>query len=454
MADAGAWFAGPHRPPGVGRRGMVATSSPLAAMAGMRAFEHGGNATDAALAAAAVLAVVEPNQSGLGGDLFALVVRDGERPAGLNASGRAPADPAGRLPETFGPTSVTMPGCVAGWADLATRCSRLGLSEAVEPAIQLAEAGFTIAPRNLEEWSSDWAELSGDAARHFAVRDPFSNPELAESLRSVRDGTFYSGRCGEAIVAGSWLAESDLASHTNDWVDPVEFSFRGHTLLELPPNGQGSIAGWALEALGDDLSAAAQVEALAAAYARGYASIGGTSYVCAADGDGMGVSLIQSIYYGFGSQVIAAGCGFMLQNRGAGFVLDPGHPNQFVAGKRPFHTIMPGAVLDADRRWRTVLGVTGGQYQPQGHLQVMVNLIGHGHDPQTALDLPRYRLEEDWTVSVEPPLAGQLETFTGRAARVIDDVHNYGNGHVIDRSPDGLLRGGTEPRRDGVALGR
>ena len=130
MADAGAWFAGPHRPPGVGRRGMVATSSPLAAMAGMRAFEHGGNATDAALAAAAVLAVVEPNQSGLGGDLFALVVRDGERPAGLNASGRAPADPAGRLPEMFGPTSVTMPGCVAGWADLATRCSRLGLSEA------------------------------------------------------------------------------------------------------------------------------------------------------------------------------------------------------------------------------------------------------------------------------------------------------------------------------------
>ena len=143
MADAGAWFAGPHRPPGVGRRGMVATSSPLAAMAGMRAFEHGGNATDAALAAAAVLAVVEPNQSGLGGDLFALVVRDGERPAGLNASGRAPADPAGLLPETFGPTSVTMPGCVAGWADLATRCSRLGLGEAIEPAIQLAEAGFT-----------------------------------------------------------------------------------------------------------------------------------------------------------------------------------------------------------------------------------------------------------------------------------------------------------------------
>lgn len=453
MPDADAWFAGPHRPPGVGRRGMVATSSPLAAMAGMRAFEHGGNAADAALAAATVLAVVEPNQSGLGGDLFALVVRDGERPAGLNASGRAPADPGELLPTVFGATSVTVPGCVAGWTDLAKRCSRLGLAAAVEPAIELAERGFTIAPRNLEEWSSDWAELTGVAARHFAVRDPFSNREVAESLRAVADGTFYSGRCGEAIVTGSWLSEADLAGHSNEWVDPVEFGFRDHTLLELPPNGQGSIAGWALEALGDDLSPAAQVEALAAAYARGYASIGGTSYVCAADGDGMGVSLIQSIYYGFGSQVLADGCGFMLQNRGAGFVLDSGHPNQFAPGKRPFHTIMPGAVLDADRRWRSVLGVTGGQYQPQGHLQVVVNLIGHGHDPQTALDLPRFRLEEDWTVAVEPPLADQLSTFNGRAARVVADVHNYGNAHVIDRSGDGLLRGGTEPRRDGVVLG-
>ena len=130
-----------------------------------------------------------------------------------------------------------------------------------------------------------------------------------------------------------------------------------------------------------------------------------------------------------------------------------GHPNQFQPGKRPFHTIMPGAILGSDGRWRTVLGVTGGEYQPQGHLQVAVNLIGHGLDPQATLDRPRYRLEEDRTVSLEPPLAGLVSSFGERAARVVDDIHNYGNGHVIDRSPDGLMRGGTEPRRDGVALG-
>jgi gamma-glutamyltranspeptidase / glutathione hydrolase len=447
------WDPSPRRPHGTGRRGMVSTSSPLAAMAGMRAFDRGGNAADAALAAAAVLAVVEPNQSGLGGDLFALIVRDGEPPIGLNASGRAPAEPGALLPAEFGPTSVTVPGCVSGWTEIAGRCSRLGLEAAVLPAAELAEHGFSIAPRNLIHWLEDWELLDGDAATHFAASDPFRNPPMAQSLRAAAGGTFYTGPCGEAIVEASWLAESDLQLHTTDWVEPVGFEFRGHTLLELPPNGQGSIAGWALESLADDLSPAAQIDALVAAYERGYASIGGTSYVCAADGEGMAVSLIQSIYYGFGSHVIAPGCGFMLQNRGAGFVFEPGHPNQFAAGKRPFHTIMPGALLGPDGRWQAVLGVTGGQYQPQGHLQVAVNLVAHGMDPQTALDQPRYRLEEDWTVGVEPPLEHLLPTFGDRDAHVADDLLGFGNGHVIDRTPDGQLRGGTEPRRDGVVLG-
>ncbi len=432
---------------------MVSTSSPLAAMAGMRAFDQGGNACDAALAAAAVLAVVEPNQCGPGGDLFALVVQDGKDPIGLNASGRAPAEPGDLLPTQFGPQSVTVPGCVSGWTDLAERGSNLGLAAALQHGIDVAERGFTVAPRNLEEWTADLADVDGPGAEFYAPRDPFCNPSLANSLRAAADGTFYTGPCGEAIVAGSWLSEADLDAHRNDWVDPIGFGFRDHTLLELPPNGQGSIAGWAAEALGDDLSAAAQVEALAAAYERGYASIGGTSYVCAADGDGMGVSLIQSIFWGFGSHVLAEGCGFMLQNRGSGFVTgQPEHPNNFAPGKRPFHTIMPAAILAPGGRWRTVLGVTGGQYQPQGHLQVIVNLVGHGMDPQSTLDAPRYRLEDDWSVSVEPPLEDLLTGFNGRESRVVDDIHNYGNGHVIDRSADGLLRGGTEPRRDGVVL--
>ncbi len=453
MADGNLWAAGPHRPPAVGRRGMVSTSSPLAAMAGMRAFERGGNAADAALAAAAVLAVVEPNQSGLGGDLFALVVSDHAAPVGLNASGRAPADPGDLLPAEFGPTSVTVPGCVSGWTELAGRYARLGLGAAIEPAVELAQRGFTVAPRNLEIWMSDWGDLEGAAAEQFAARDPFQNPEIAQSLLAAADGSFYSGRCGEAIVAGSWLEESDLEGHTNDWVEPLEFEFRGHTLLELPPNGQGSIAGWALEALTDDLSPARRSRRWRQP-TRAATPPSAARRMCAPPtASGLGVSLIQSIFYGFGSRVIADGCGFVLQNRGAGFVLDDGHPNQFQPGKRPFHTIMPGAILGSDGRWRTVLGVTGGEYQPQGHLQVAVNLIGHGLDPQATLDRPRYRLEDDLTVSLEPPLAGLVSSFGERAARVVDDIHRYGNGHVIDRSPDGLLRGGTEPRRDGVALG-
>jgi gamma-glutamyltranspeptidase/glutathione hydrolase len=166
----------------------------------------------------------------------------------------------------------------------------------------------------------------------------------------------------------------------------------------------------------------------------------------------MGVSLIQSIFYSFGSQVIVPGHGFMLQNRASGFIAEPGHPNGFAPGKRPFHTIIPAALLDGDGRWRAVFGVTGGQFQPQGHVQVLVNLLDHGMEPQQALDAPRYRLEEDGSVSLEPPLAGLAEAFGGRVARVVEDPHNFGNAHLILRDGE-VFRGGSEPRRDGLALG-
>ena len=224
-------------------------------------------------------------------------------------------------------------------------------------------------------------------------------------------GRSTRGRSPRRSRPVSWLDESDLAAHAHDWVEPLRFAYGGSTLLELPPNGQGAIAGWALESLASP-EPADQVRALAAAYERGYATIGGdTAYVCAADGEGMGVSLIQSIFYGFGSQVLVPGFGFMLQNRGAGFVLEDGHPNAFAPGKRPFHTIIPAALLDGDGRWSGVFGVTGGQFQPQGHVQVVVNLVDHGMGPQAALDAPRYRLEEDGTVTVESPLAGLVDTL-------------------------------------------
>ena len=451
-ASATSFRDAPARPPAVGRRGMVATSSPQAALAGLRALEAGGNAADAALAAAAMLAVVEPDMCGPGGDLFALVVRDGHAPVGLNASGRAPAAPGDARPEEFGPRSVTVPGCVAGWTELAGRFSRLGLPAALAPAAALARAGFEIPPKSLARWREHHADLSGDAAAVLAPASPWRGDGVAAALEEAAAGTFYTGPVADGITSVCWLDAADLTAHACDWVEPLRFDHAGAVLLELPPNGQGSIAGWALESLRSP-APADQVEALAAAYERGYATIAGTAYVCAADGDGMGVSLIQSVYYGFGSRVLVPGYGFVLQNRAAGFTAEGGHPNAFAPGKRPFHTIIPAALLDGDGRWTALLGVTGGQFQPQGHVQVVVNLLDHGLDPQAALDAPRYRLEEDGSVSLEPPLADLAGAFGDRPARVLDDEGNYGNGHVIVREPDGRLLGGTEPRRDGLALG-
>ena len=219
-------------------------------------------------------------------------------------------------------------------------------------------------------------------------------------------GTFYTGPVAEAIASVCWLDEADLASHSHDWVEPLRFAYGGSHAARA-----------AAQRPGRDRRLGARVARLARAGRPGAGAggrlrarlraIGGdTAYVCAADGEGMGVSLIQSIFYGFGSQVLVPGFGFMLQNRGSGFVLEDGHPNRFAPGKRPFHTIIPAALLDGDGRWSSVFGVTGGQYQPQGHVQVVVNLLDHGMGPQAALDAPRYRLQEDGTVTVESPLAG------------------------------------------------
>ena len=406
---------------------------------------------DAALAAAAVLCVTEPFQCGPGGDVFALVMRDGAPPVGLNASGRSPHDPGGAVPEQFGPKSVTVPGCPAGWADLAEHYSRFGLSRALEPAIGLAEGGFAMPPKALAEWKIALAELAPADAALFDPTAPIRNQALARTLREIGRGSFYTGSVAEAIADVSWLDVGDLAVHRSEWVEPVGFGYRGHTILELPPNNQGSIAGWALEALRSP-DIADQIEALAAAYARGYATIGGTSYVCAADGDGMAVSLIQSVFWHFGSHVLVPGGGFVLQNRAAGFVTEPGHPNEFAAGKRPFHTIMPAGLADPNGRWVAAFGVTGGQFQPQGHVQLVCNMLDRELDPQSALDAPRFRLEEEGTVSLEPPLADHARTLS-RTTQVVDDEANFGTGHIIDRNAAGVLRGGAEPRTDGVALG-
>jgi gamma-glutamyltranspeptidase/glutathione hydrolase len=216
---------------------MVSTSQPLAALTGAEVLRDGGNAMDAALAAAGVLAVTEPNQCGVGGDLFAIVVRDGESPVGLNASGRSPADPGDALPELFGPRSVTVPGCPSGWADLAERFSSLGLAAALQPAIALARRGFPMQPRNTAEWTQDWGELSGEAREVFQPR-VLRQSGMADTLETIVAGGFYQGDTA-AVAAASWLAPGDLGAHRNDWVEPLAFRYRGQQLLEMPPNGGG-----------------------------------------------------------------------------------------------------------------------------------------------------------------------------------------------------------------------
>src|SRR3954471_14242327 len=204
------WTSTPSRPSAVSAAGMVATSQPLAALAAAEALSAGGNAMDAALAAAGVLAVTEPNQCGVGGDLFAIVVRDGEPPVGLNASGRSPADPGDALPELFGPRSVTVPGCPSGWADLAERFSSRGLAAALQPAIALARRGFPMQPRNTAGWTEDWGELSGEARELFQPRPYFANPAVDATLGEIVAGGFYQGDTAAAVAGACWLAAGDL----------------------------------------------------------------------------------------------------------------------------------------------------------------------------------------------------------------------------------------------------
>ena len=419
---------------------MVATSHPLATRAGVRALERGGNAADAALAAAATLCVAEPGHTGVGGDLFAQVCWEG-RLYGLNGSGRSPA----QLPELVvhdrGPRSVTVPGAVRAWADLAARFGRLGLDAALVDAIDAAQRGVAAAERVTRHWELAGARAPWPAPR---VGEVYALPELARTLRRIADEGpegFYGGPVAEAIAAASWLSEDDLAAHRSEWVEPLRLAYRGIEVCELPPNGQGAaalIGLGLLEGLPDTLHS--RIEATKLALADAYAFVadaplpgfllepahlaerralvspdraldpepstpprGGTTYLCAVDGDRNAVSLIQSTYEHFGSGVLAGDTGVVLQNRGACFVETAGHPNRVAPAKRPFHTIIPGLLLRDGALWGP-FGVMGGAMQAQGHVQVVHALVDRGLDPQRALDEPRFRVEEDWSVALEPGL--------------------------------------------------
>jgi gamma-glutamyltranspeptidase/glutathione hydrolase len=525
---------------------MVATSQPLATLAGVDILRSGGNAVDAAVAAAAALQVTQPCSTGLGGDCFILYYSAAENSVqALNGSGRSPraltlqgALRAGfrdRLPPEHAFT-VTVPGAPAAWVDAQVRWGRLSLPDILKPAIELAERGFPVAPLTAGWWQ-EGAERRLSRHRHgrelmIEGRGPRAGevirlPALAGTLRTMADSgkePFYRGTIAERIVAavgeaGGVLTLEDLAAHESQWVQPLRIRYRDFDIWECPPNGQGLAVLMALnilQACGFSEASTAgadrmhlMIEAMRLAFADaghyladpefsavpveellsdGYARIRAgeispvkamkrspwgdpaaagsagtdTVYFCVADAEGNACSFINSNFLGFGTGIVPEGCGFSLQNRGYGFVLDSEHPNSLEPGKRPYHTIIPGLTTHAHTgRLHSVFGVMGGMMQPQGHMQVLTALIDDDLDPQAALDRGRFQLEEgrpDGVVlledSVDPEVSAELER-RGHRIRILSGLDRplFGLGQIILKDPFGVYWGGSDPRGDGCAIG-
>jgi gamma-glutamyltranspeptidase/glutathione hydrolase len=529
----------------MGRQGMIATSQPLACAAGLQVLREGGNAVDAAVTAAAVLSVVEPTMTGIGGDLFAIVFdpRAGKL-EGLNASGRSgyaatPAEFGKRgltaVPER-GVLSITVPGVVDGWAELLAKHGTIPLARALRPAIEYARNGFPVSEIIAYQWRGVEEVLAADraAAATFLVEghapapgQVFANPHLASTLEQIASGgrdAFYKGAIARAIVAdlrarGGLLDARDFAEHHADWVDPIGTSFRGVDLFELPPNTQGFVAlemlnileGYDLKTLGHNTAAYLHllVEAKRIAFAdrdawladpasvpadvlrrlisKDYAAsrrkeidpnraaasyapmasggrmpagagidieaTGDTVYLTAADGKGNVISLIQSLFDAFGSGIVAGDTGVALQNRGSLFVLKPGHPDEIAPHKRPMHTLVPAMVMKDGRPWLSY-GVMGGDMQPQGHVQVLLNLVEFGMNVQEAGEAPRFR-HSAAGLAIESGISPEARFGLGqRGHRLIDTIGAFGGfqGILIDPR-SGVLMGGSDPRKDGLAIG-
>jgi gamma-glutamyltranspeptidase/glutathione hydrolase len=521
------------------RNGVVATSHPLAAQSGLRMMERGGTAADAAIAAAAVLGVVEPHMTGIGGDAFALVQFDGEYLA-LNGSGRAPAsadindyrhrieaeksDEPPSIPEDGG-LPVTVPGALDAWEQLLDRFGNLSLKTVLEPATGYARDGFPITEIVATQFADSTERIrSFDATAETYLSndtppnpgDRLKNPSLATTLERIATegtGTLYGGEVGAAVVDvvqdhGGTLTLPDLERHASEWVEPISTTYRGVDVLEHPPNTQGHVALEALNIASEfDLPTDPSdpdrlhhlIEIMKIAFADGYAYTGDpqqvdvpldcmlsqeyaadraaeighrassyspragtagadTVYLAAVDGEGNAVSFINSNYSPFGSGLVAQG--FVLQNRGSAFSLDPEHPNALAAGKRPFHTNIP-AMLRKDGDFRAAWGVMGGPMQPQGHLQFVSNLVDGGLNPQAAIDAPRFRWLSDREVALETTRipTDVVTNLRGRGHRIRDEkAHlaagdSFGGAQCVYRCTDGTLIGGSDPRRDGLAVG-
>lgn len=522
-------------------RNVVSTSHPLAAQAGLRIMLKGGNAVDAAIAAAATITLVEPVSCGIGGDCFA-ILWDGAKLHGLNSSGTAPAawnveyfkkkygtDSNGLAKQPKrGWDTVTVPGVVAGWASLHEKFGKLPFEALFEPAIEIAERGYAVPPVVAGKWAKAAEELKDQPGFASAFMPNGRAPEIGEqfklagaanTLRRIAQSKgrdFYEGELAEKIAAfatecGAALTLDDLRAYQPEWVEPISKDYHGYTLHEIPPNGQGIAA---LIALGiaerfdlrnvpvDSIrSQHIQIEAMKLAFADVYRYVsdpgsmsvtplqmlddnyldsraklirldqavqhkagrphaGGTIYLSAADENGMMISFIQSNYMGFGSGVVVPDTGISLQNRGVGFSMDPASPNVVEGGKRPFHTIIPGFVTRSGKPVMS-FGVMGGDMQPQGHLQTLVRMVDYDQQPQAACCAPRWKVNRDFTLDIEPNMDGDviegLRALGHQLHSVNDPYMDFGAGQFIWRmSEDNNEHGyvaASDGRRDGQAVG-
>jgi gamma-glutamyltranspeptidase/glutathione hydrolase len=519
-------------------RNVVATSQPLAAQAGLAMLARGGNAVDAAIAAAAAIVITEPCSNGLGSDNFA-IVWDGKQLHGLNASGTAPAAwTLDYFTKKYGPDlaknrplrgvdTVTVPGAVAGWAALHGKLGKLPFADLLAPAIEYAERGYAVSPLVQDKWKLGEPQLKDlpGFAQHFLpkgrvpeVGERFVLQGAAKTLKLIADTkgeAFYRGEIADAIAAhlrahGGAMTAADLAGYQPEWVTPMSQEFAGHTLHEIPPNGQGIAALIALGilqhsdifnmkvdsadwqhvgieamklAFADVYKYVADARSMAVtpaqmldatylkdraklidmrkaqAFAAGKPPGGGTIYLTTADASGMMVSLIQSNYMGFGSGCVVPGYGVSLQNRGHGFALDAASPNVVAPGKRPFHTIIP-AFLTKDGQPVMSFGVMGGNMQPQGHVQTLLRMLLARQQPQAACDAPRWKFMQGTDIEVEAAMhtdvLAELKSRGHQITQAFDSYMDFGSGQFIWRMGDPATDGyvaASDSRRDGQAVG-
>ena len=521
----------PGRSPVHATDAMAATSHPAATLAAIEMMRTGGNAVDAAITAAAVLCVVEPHSTSIGGDCFALYAPGGGEVIAINGSGKAPSAATVEWFQTQGLTSidfqsphaVVVPGCIAAWQKLSNDHGQKGLDACLQPAIKFAENGYPVHSVIAKAWKENADKLATDEnSRQLFLSNGkppkageiHHQPALGKTLRAVAsrgEDAFYQGEVAERIVTylqgrGGLHTLDDFASTEADYVKPISTDYHGHEIVECPPNGQGIIAleifnilsefemqghhplgieRLHIEAeatrlafrdraafLADPTLAEVPVEHLLSKdYANGLrrliamdramtqlpvpgeTSHADTVYLTVVDKDRNAISFINSIFQSFGSGLLDAQTGVLFNNRGASFVIDPLHPNCVAPRKRPMHTIIPGMVR---RNGRSIMpfGVMGGHYQPVGHAHFVTNILDYRMDVQEALDAPRAFA-----------FANQLQVERGLQPKVVEGLRSLGHdvveagtalggGQAIQINWEtGVLTGGSDPRKDGCALG-